>query len=103
MSIPTSITTALTSLELQVQAAYPLANANHSTIVAIQLNAVYLLNNIQTTLTLSNSLLDTWTAPVDGPSIAKGITNILSAAQDQENLSLMRGVVGRATSNLEQL
>lgn len=100
--IPASITTALQSLEAQVLAASPLINASQSTITALQLNAGNLVANIQTTLTAS-SLLDTWIAPSDAPTMITGVLNVVIAANDQNTLSLMRGVVGRATSNLDQL
>jgi len=102
MTIPTSITTALTSLEAQVIAASPLANASKATITALQLNAANVVSNIQSSLTAPN-LLDTWVAPLDPVSIIAGVLNVVSTASDQNQLALMRGVTGRATSNLDQL
>lgn len=112
--IPASITTALISLEAQVSAASPLANAPASTIVAIQLNAANLVDSIQDALTTTklipniilttdSLLLDTWSAPPDPVSIINGVLNLVVAADNQSDLSLKRGVVGRATSNLDQL
>lgn len=103
MTIPASIFTALTSLEAQVAAASPLVNAPFSTIVALQLNAANLVASVQTTLTATPNLLDTWVSPTDALSIISGVLNLTSIAEDQSNLSLMRGVVGRAASNLDQL
>lgn len=100
--IPPAITTALVSLEAQVDAAQPLENADQATIIALQLNAAALVKAIQDTLTVPSSVLDTWVPPSDPVSIVIGVLNDLEAAQDQTTLSLMRGVVGRATSNLEQ-
>lgn len=101
--IPASITTALVSIEAQVTAASPLANASRSTITALQLNAQALTASVQAALVASPSLLDTWIAPSDPQVMVNGVLNLLSIATDQSNLSLMRGLVGRATSNLDQL
>jgi hypothetical protein len=102
MSIPANITSELTFLENQVTAAKPLANAPYATVKAMQLNAGNLVNDIQTALT-ATSTLDTWVAPIDAPTMVTGFDAIVTAAQDQSTLSLMRGVVGRAASNLDQL
>lgn len=112
--IPANITTALTSLEAQVIAAQPLINAQTAAITALQLNAANLVANIQTALTTTklipnivittdSVLLDSYEAPIDAMLMISGILNVLTAAQNQSTLSLMRGVVGRATSNLDQL
>lgn len=111
--IPEKITTELVSLEAQVEAATPLINTPHSNLVSIQLNAINLTADIQTALTtttLSNiipttdsTLLDGWVPPADAVSIAAGFLTVSIAAQNQEQLSLLRGVVGRATSNLVQV
>lgn len=101
--IPASITTALASLVSQVAAANPLVLAPRATILAIQLNAAALVSNIQSTLVAPNNTLDTFVPPTDPVAIANGVLGLLTASQDQSNLSLMRGVVGRATSNLDQL
>jgi hypothetical protein len=103
MTIAPQIFTDLTNLEAQVSAATPLANASHSTIVALQLNATNLLTEIQAALVATPNLLDTYTAPNDPATMVSGYLGVLAIAQDQNNLSLMRGVVGRATSNLEQI
>lgn len=114
MSIPANITTELTSLQAQVAAATPLNNAPFSTIKALQLNAGNLVSDIQTALTTTTLIpnivlttdtgwLDPWVAPLDPISIIAGVNNVVVAAQNQNELSLMRGVVGRAASNLSQL
>ncbi len=113
MTIPTNITTALTSLQAQVLAGQPLINTPHSNLVAIQLNAAALTANIQTALTTTtltslilttdSTLLDNWIPPADAVTIVKGVLSVLVAAQNQNKLSLLRGVVGRATSNLIQV
>ena len=103
MTISTTITTALSSLQAQVAAAAPLANASIPTITALQLNAAQLVSDIQTALT-ATSTLDTWVAPADPISMVNGFDQVVVAGVEiRSNLSLMRGVVGRAASNLDQL
>lgn len=102
MSIPSSITTAWQSLADQVTAAQPALSASRATRTALKLNAANLVDSIQSALT-TTSILDTWAAPVDPQSIISGINTVVTAAQDQATLSLMRGIAGRAASNLDQL
>jgi hypothetical protein len=112
--IPTSITTALTSLQTQVAAALPLDAASRATIQALQLNAAALVAAIDTAVanaaTLSTSgtigvvaTIDTWAAPTDPEGIIAGVQAMLVSATDQWNLSVMRGLVGRVATNLDQL
>jgi hypothetical protein len=114
MSIPSKITTELSSLQAQVTAAMPLNNAPFATIKAMQLNAGNLVNDIQSALTTTtlipnivlttdSVLLDTWVAPIDPISIVTGFNAVVTAGDNQSDLSLMRGVVGRVASNLDQL
>ena len=102
MTIPAAITTALSSLQAQVAAAAPLANASQATKTALKLNAAALVSSVQSAL-VATSMLDTWVAPIDPISIVAGFLQVEVAGIDQGNLSLMRGVVGRATSNLDQI
>lgn len=102
MAISTTITSELTSLQLQVQAASPLAQATPATLIAIKLNAAKLVSDLQSAL-VAPSLLDTWTAPTDPASIALGLLGVSTAAADQNTISLMRGIVGRAASNVDQI
>ncbi|MBR0693683.1 hypothetical protein [Bradyrhizobium lablabi] len=102
MSIPANIATEIGSLQQQVAEAVPLAQASHATVTALQLNAGNLVNDIQSALT-ATSTLDTWVPPVDAPSMVIGFDAVVTAAEDQANLSLMRGVVGRVSANLNQL
>lgn len=102
MAISSSITTALQSLINQVAAAKPVASASQPTRTALKLNAANLVASIQSAL-VAPSLLDTWVAPIDAPSIVAGVLQLVSAAQDQSNMSVMRGTVGRVASNLDQL
>lgn len=112
--IPSNITTELASLQAQVKAATPLNNAPFATVKAMQLNAANLVNDVQfalTTITLipnivlttESLLLDTWVPPPDPISMVAGFNAVVTAADDQSDLSLMRGVVGRVASNLDQL
>ncbi|WP_024517078.1 hypothetical protein [Bradyrhizobium sp. Tv2a-2] len=103
MSIPSNIINELTSLQKQVVAAKPLQQASRATIVALQLNAAQLVSDIETALTAPNNLLDTWSASIDPGAIVSGLLSVVSTAQDQSTLSFMRGVTGRAASNLNQL
>ena len=100
--IPTNITTELAGLQAQTAAAAPLASASHATVAALQLNAGKLVNDIQTALAAA-STLDSWAAPIDPGAIVSGFAGVVTASQDQSSLSLMRGLVGRATSNLDQI
>jgi hypothetical protein len=114
MSIPADITIELSSLQAQVAAAVPLNNAPFATIKALQLNAGNLVDDIQTALTTTtlipnivlttdSRLLDTWVPPVDPISMVTGFNAVVIAGDNQSDLSLMRGVVGRVASNLDQL
>lgn len=102
MTIPANITTEWNAVQAQVIAASPLANASYATIKAIQLNAGNLVADIQSAL-VSTSTLDSWSAPSDPSSIITGFEAVVEAADDQSDLSLLRGIAGRAASNLDQL
>lgn len=103
MTIPTVISNDLASLQVQVAAASPLNKATHATITALQLNAAALLKKIRETLVTPDSVLDTWTASEDILDIITSIEGLMVAAEDANTLALMEGVVGRASSNLDQL
>jgi hypothetical protein len=100
--IQSSITTELQSLQAQVNAARPLNQASFPTIKALQLNAGNLVIDIQTAL-VAPSTLDTWVAPVDVGGIISGVNAAITAGEDQNQLSLLRGITGRVASNLDQL
>lgn len=102
MTIPATISTDLANLQAQVLAASPLNKASHATITALQLNAASLLNKIQEALAAPENVLDSWSGTEDILDIIAGVEGLLTAAQDQEALALLRGVVGRATTNLGQ-
>lgn len=101
MSISANIITEITFLESQVQQYTPLANAPHAAIVAMQLNAAKLVSDVQAAL-VATSLLDTYVAAVDQVTIISGVLTVFTAADDQANLALKRGIVGRVASNLDQ-
>src|SRR4051812_14052839 len=99
--IPSNITTELESLQAQVNAALPLNQASFPTIKALQLNAGNLIIDIQAAL-VAPSILDTWIAPLDAASIISGFNIVVTAAEDLNQLSLLRGVTGRVAANLNQ-
>jgi hypothetical protein len=115
MSIPSNVTNALTSLQLQVAKALPLESASRPTIQALQLNAGALVAAIDTALanaaTMSGLVptgataptIDTWIAPTAPEDIIADLQAMLVSATDQWNLAVMRGLVGRVASNLDQL
>ena len=102
MSIPADIATELLDVQAELVAASPLGAADFATIKALQLNAANLVADLQGALD-EPSLLDTWVAPVDAVGIVAGVLTVVQAGDDQKDLSLMRGVVGRAASNLDQM
>ncbi|UGY15109.1 hypothetical protein HAP48_0042395 [Bradyrhizobium septentrionale] len=102
MAISPNILAELAFLQAQVDAANPLASASRATLTAIKLNAAQLVSDIQDAL-VAPSILDTFVAPVDGTSIVQGILTVSQAAIDQNRLSLMRGLTGRAAANLNQV
>jgi hypothetical protein len=101
MSIPENITIELTSLQAQVTAAVPLEDANHATITALQLNAGNLVADVQAAL-VAPTVLDTWIAPTEPTTIISGVLDVVTAATDNSDLSLLRGVTGRVAANLDQ-
>lgn len=102
MAIPANIAAEIASLQAQVVAAAPIASAGHATVVAIKLNAGQIVSDLQAVLIASN-MLDGWTAPKDAPSIVAAINGIVQTAVDQGDVSLKRGLIGRVTSNLDQI
>lgn len=102
MTISAKILSEIANLQAQVAAAAPVANAPFTTIKAMQLNAINLVSDVQSAL-VAPSILDGWLAPPDPASIVAGFNIEVVAADDESNLSLMRGVVGRVVSNLDQL
>lgn len=92
----------LVELQAQVVAATPLENASTATVKAIQLNAQNLTDDLQTAL-VATGTLDSWDAPSDAPTIITGFSSIVEQGVDEATLSLLRGVIGRVTSNVDQL
>lgn len=101
--IPANIAMELASLQAQVTAAAPLADASQPTIVAIQLNAAQLLSDIDTAITAAAGELDSWTPPADPQDILAGILGLVVSATDQATLVNVEGYVGRAVKNLDQI
>jgi hypothetical protein len=101
--IPQNVTDALTSLQSQVTAAAPLTAASQPTITAIKLNSQALVTTVDTALAGAAGQLDTWQAPTDVDQIIAGVLALTTAATDQANLAVMRGLVGRVASNVDQL
>lgn len=102
MAVPTNITSELAALQAQVAAAKPLQSAPFATVKAIQLNAQNLVVDIDVAVANSGTL-DTWISPSDPGTIISGVLGLYGNALDQSVLSNMRGYVGRATSNLDQV
>lgn len=100
--IAQSIRDELVELQAQVVAATPLKNASTASVKAMQLNAQNLTADLQDAL-VATGTLDSWDAPSDAPTMITGFNDIVTQATDEATLSLMRGVIGRVTSNLDQL
>lgn len=102
MTIPASIIAEETNLQTQVMAATPLNAASHASIKAMQLNADQLVTDVQTALTPTTSILDTYNSTDDVPATIASYLTIVQAAEDQTDLSLLRGISGRVALNLAQ-
>lgn len=100
--IPSNIASELTSIQAQLVAASPLTSAPFATIKALQLNAANLVADVQSALVGAN-MLDNWQPSSDPTVIISAFQSLVVLSTDQSTLSLMRGVVGRASSNLDQL
>lgn len=103
MSIPSAIFDEIDSLQAQITAASPLDAAPRANVQAIKLNAAQLVADVQSALVAPGNVLDTWSAPIDPADITYGVLNLVQAGNDQANLALMRGLVGRVASNVNQV
>lgn len=119
MSIPANLQSEASFLQSQVTANTPLANAPQAQIRAMQLNATQLVADTDTALSAAATLpngnpppgvaplvtgtLDTWQAPVAVLAIIAGVNATYTSAQNQSDIALFRGIVGRVLSNLNQL
>jgi hypothetical protein len=101
--IPVNITTDLNTLKAQTVQYNPLENAPRAAVTAMQLNAANLVQEVQAALVVPNDPLDTFVPPVDPDAIVSSVLSIVDRVTDQSNLSLLRGVVGRVSINLDQL
>jgi hypothetical protein len=105
MTIPQSIVTQFTDIQAQINAALPLTAASHATVVALQLNAVNLVNDCEQAQGTLAGALDTyvWTAGDDPGVITSAIQGLNMNGSDEANICLLRGLAGRMASNLNQL
>lgn len=103
MTIPANIASELANLQAQTAAAAPLSSASRATITAIKLNSAQLVADIETAITASAGQLDTFTAPADPAAIVQGVLALGASAANQSELVTMRGYVGRANANVDQL
>lgn len=113
-AISAAIFAALSSLQAQVIAAGVLEAAPRSTVIALQLNAANLVTMVQQALvggavtatgasTTTGVVLDTPITDTDAVAIINDVLNVAQVSYDQRDLALMRGLVGRVASNLNQL
>lgn len=103
MSIPQNIVDELSFLQTQIAQAGPLSQATRQVIVAAQLNAAQLVTDTEAAQYSLAGVLDTWTPPSDPVAIINGILGVDQNADDERDIVAMRGLVGRAASNLDQL
>jgi len=105
MAIPQAIQTDIAFLQNQVAANQPLAEAPHPNIVAMQLNATALVNEVEMAQYSLAGALDTYTwTPGDDPAvITAAVMGLRQSGIDEANIALIRAVVGRVKSNLDQL
>lgn len=103
MTLPANITAEIASLQAQVKAAGALNAAPRATVQAIKLNAAQLVADTQAALVAPHNMLDTWVPPVDPAAIVTGILSVAQASEDQSDLAVTRGIVGRVASNVDQV
>ena len=105
MAIPQSITNEFAFIQGQIDRVLPLSTASQPTIIALQLNAGVLVKDCQNAQFSLAGALDTWTPPSNNEPtvIISGILGLSSAANDEANIVLLRGLAGRMASNLNQL
>lgn len=104
MTIPAAVATQLTALQAAFTAASPIdTTATRPQILGLQFRAVQLVNSLDAAIPAAAGALDTFTAPAMPQDMAAGVLGLLAATQAQVVLADMRGVIGRALSNLEQV
>jgi hypothetical protein len=101
--IPAALQSAATFLQNQVTQNQPLTSAPAPQITAMQLNAANLVVNGDAALLAAAGALDTFTAPVGAIPIIQGVIGLAISAQNQSDLALFCGIVGRVNLNLAQL
>jgi hypothetical protein len=101
--IPASLQAAATFLQTQVAQNTPLTSAPQAQVTAMQLNADNLITAADLALLAAAGQLDTFTAPVGAIPIIQGVVALAQAAQNQRDIALFAGIVGRVALNLAQL
>lgn len=105
MSIPQNIVNEFAFLQTQINASIPLTAASHATITALQLNADQLVSDCEQAQGTLVGQLDTyvWTPGDDPANITSAVQGLSASANDEANITLLRGLAGRMASNLHQL
>lgn len=104
MTIPVAVTTQLAALQAAFVAASPIDTAaTRSQILGLQFQATQLVAALDVALPAAAGALNTFVAPAMPHDMAAGVLGLLAATQDQIVLADLRGVMGRALSNLEQV
>ena len=101
--IPSSINDALTLYVASMNAASPLAQASRLTVAALQKAGTTLVVQIDAAMTPAAGALDA-NDPAGFPGdLVTDLLGLASAAEDQSALADIRGLVGRALFNLNQV
>ena len=104
MAIPVTITNQLADLQTAFDAASPIDTAaTRSQILGLQFRAAQLVAACDATLPAAAGALDTATVPDMPTDMVKTVLALLQSAQDQTVLAEVRGLIGRAASNLDQV
>ena len=103
MAIPTVLQAEIIALNTAFLAASPLEQAPRAAITALQINAAQLVTDINTALAGASGALDTFSASTDPAVTAVGFAGLLTASQNQSDLSDLRGLIGRVASNMDQV
>lgn len=105
MSIPQNIVNEFAFIQAQINLAVPLTAAPHAVVVALQLNANQLVLDCEQAQGTLAGQLDTyvWTPGDDPANITTAVQGLSASANDEANITLLRGLAGRMASNLNQL
>ena len=103
MTIPASVTAAIASFVSATQSAAPLASQPRAILQAVQAQGAALLTTIDAAVLGASGQLD-GPDPSGMPQVlVNELTALAVSAFDQSALADMRGFVGRAVANLDQL